>query len=199
MAQSRRRLFFTVVILNLICRSLVLSDLNQRSFVDDEDEALVVRKERQVNSAGFNSLVNVVDFFLKGYVVTSPNASVSNYTTVSITPAFWTTFFNILQASFASSDSNTFTSLLRWTNVCRSYCVNFASNAALHDVKCLWNSAREFSGFNSSTCKEHGILVSLIENLDLSLQSTAIDTGRVWATSCKVYEVWTWHQCLFDM
>jgi hypothetical protein len=97
MARSRGRVFLVVVMLHLLCKSMILAEMNQRAFEEEEDEALLVRKERQ-NSAGFNSLVNLFGLFANGFQILGPtNISVSNATTFLITPAFWSTLLNLLQ------------------------------------------------------------------------------------------------------
>jgi len=91
-----RRLFVTLFLLNLVCRGLTAVDLSQRSMEDDE--AVMIRKERQINVGGYNSLVNFLNFIFTGFVVNpSTNSVISNSSTFVITPAFWTTFFTIAQ------------------------------------------------------------------------------------------------------
>jgi len=91
-----RRFLVTLFLLNLVCRGLTSVDLSQRSL--DDDEALLVRKDRQANVAGYNSLVNLVNLFLTSFYISAPaNSVISNSSTFTITPAFLTTFFTILQ------------------------------------------------------------------------------------------------------
>jgi len=92
--------------MNMLCNSLIIAEHDQR-FFEEEDEAILVRKERQNNVAGYNSLVNLVNLFLTGFVVSdssssssssnSSNSSSGTTSSLTITPEFWTTFFNILQ------------------------------------------------------------------------------------------------------
>ncbi|OQV25867.1 hypothetical protein BV898_00016 [Hypsibius exemplaris] len=97
-----RRLVITLFLLNLVSIGLTAVDLSQRSY--DEGDALLVRKSRQINPAGFNSGVNFLNAFLTGFVITpSTNTVISNSSTFTITPQFWTTFFMIVQyATFAA-------------------------------------------------------------------------------------------------
>lgn len=91
-----RRLIVSLFLLNLVCHGLTAVDLSQRSLEDDE--AIMVRKERQINNAGFNSWANILNFFLTGFIITpSTNSVISNSSTFTITPAFWTTFFTMVQ------------------------------------------------------------------------------------------------------
>ncbi|XP_055354913.1 uncharacterized protein LOC129600433 [Paramacrobiotus metropolitanus] len=98
MAQSWRRLIFTIFLMNLLTRSLVLAEISQRSFAEEDDEAVLVRKTRQSNSAGYNSFVNIADLFLSALnVIPTTNTAVTNASTLTISTSFWTTFFYILQ------------------------------------------------------------------------------------------------------
>jgi len=91
-----RRLVVALFLLNLVCHGLTAVDLSQRSF--DEDEALLVRKERQTNIGEYNSFVNFINLFLTGFVINpSTNSVISNASTFTITPQFWTTFFTLVQ------------------------------------------------------------------------------------------------------
>lgn len=91
-----RRFVITIILLNLVARGLTAVDLAQRSL--DEDEAVLVRKERQTNIAGYNSFVNIINSFLTGFlVIPSTNTVISNSSTFYITPQFWTTFFTLVQ------------------------------------------------------------------------------------------------------
>lgn len=91
-----RRLVITLFLLNLVSIGLTAVDLSQRSL--GEEDAVLVRKERQVNPAGFNSGVNLINAFLTGFIITpSTNTVISNSSTFTITPQFWTTFFTIVQ------------------------------------------------------------------------------------------------------
>lgn len=84
-----------LVLLNLVVRGLTAVDLSQRSL--DSDDAVLVRKERQ-SLAGFNSFVNLLNAFFTGFIITpSTNTVISNSSTFTITPAFWTTFFTLVQ------------------------------------------------------------------------------------------------------
>lgn len=86
-----------IVLLNLVARGLTAVDLSHRSLTG-EDEVLLIRKERQTNVGGFNSIVNILSFFFSNILVSGPaNVSVSNSSTFTITPAFWQTFFTLVQ------------------------------------------------------------------------------------------------------
>jgi hypothetical protein len=89
-----RRLIVTFFLLGLVCKGLIAVELSQRSLNDDD--ALIVRKVRE--SAGFNSLVNFLNLFFTAFYITPPtNTAVSNSSTFTITPQFWTTFFTMAQ------------------------------------------------------------------------------------------------------
>ena len=91
-----RRFVIALFLLNLVCKGLTAVDLSQRS-LDSEDEAVMVRKERQ-SVAGYNSFVNLLNSFLTGILVqSSTNTVISNSSTLLITPQFWTTFFTLVQ------------------------------------------------------------------------------------------------------
>lgn len=91
-----RKLVITLFLLNLVTIGLTAVDLSQRSL--NEEDAVLVRKERQINNAGYNSFVNIANLFLGGYVINpSTNTVISNSSTFTITPQFWTTFFTIVQ------------------------------------------------------------------------------------------------------
>jgi hypothetical protein len=97
MAATLLRITLFFILMNLLTRSIMSVELSQRSFEEEEDEAVLVRKERQ-NNAGFNSAVNIVSTLLSNIVVLSPaNTSISNSSTLLITTTFWNTVFNILQ------------------------------------------------------------------------------------------------------
>jgi len=88
-----RRLLVGVFVLNLLCQGLTAVDLSQRSL--NIDEPLVIRKER---ATSFNSILGFFDLLGSGFYITpSTNTVVSNSSTFTITPAFWTTFFTIAQ------------------------------------------------------------------------------------------------------
>lgn len=90
-----RRLLVTLFLLNLVCHGLSAVDLTQRTL--DGDDAVLIRKERQ-NVGGFNSFVNILNLFLTGFIITpSTNTVLSNSSTFTITPQFWTTFFTMIQ------------------------------------------------------------------------------------------------------